>query len=320
MPSVAVIGASNAPHKFGNKAVRAYLRQGWTVYPVNPEREDGRGADGLPDARGLPGPVDRVSMYVPPSVGITLLEAIKAKGAAELFLNPGSESDELVDRATRWGSSRFRPARSSTSANARSRRYGAPLEPAATRRQRERRRARAWARARGRATATASPSVRTMKLPNPALDPDAAVSQEHPPDTPLLIGASLPPPVPVVLPAPAGIVAPAASAVPPPPVAPASRWRRLSRPSRSRPGAGVAAAARRARAAHRAVAPALPVVPPRPPVPVDDVPPVPPRPPDPRAAGARRHRRPGARRIQVGSGRGERVPSMQVGSPVPPLV
>ena len=39
MATVAVIGASNAPHKYGNKAVRAYLRQGWTVYPVNPTEE-----------------------------------------------------------------------------------------------------------------------------------------------------------------------------------------------------------------------------------------------------------------------------------------
>ena len=31
MPSVAVIGASSARHKFGNRAVRAYLRQGWLL-------------------------------------------------------------------------------------------------------------------------------------------------------------------------------------------------------------------------------------------------------------------------------------------------
>jgi hypothetical protein len=42
-------------------------------------------------------------MYVPSSIGITLLESIKAKGAAEFFLNPGSESDELVARANELG-------------------------------------------------------------------------------------------------------------------------------------------------------------------------------------------------------------------------
>ena len=44
VPSVAVIGASSARHKYGNRAVRAYLRQGWTVYPVNPNEADRRGA------------------------------------------------------------------------------------------------------------------------------------------------------------------------------------------------------------------------------------------------------------------------------------
>ncbi len=103
MPSVAVIGASSAPHKFGNKAVRAYRRQGWTVYPVNPNEKTIEGLAVYATLADVPGPIDRISMYVPPSVGLTLLDAIKAKGSAELFLNPGSESDELVERATALG-------------------------------------------------------------------------------------------------------------------------------------------------------------------------------------------------------------------------
>jgi len=103
MPSVAVIGASNARQKYGNKAVRAYLRQGWTVYPVNPTETTVEGLKVYRTLAEVPGPVDRVSMYVPPSVGITLLEAIKAKGTPELFLNPGSESDALLERATALG-------------------------------------------------------------------------------------------------------------------------------------------------------------------------------------------------------------------------
>ena len=35
--TVAIIGASADPNKFGNKAVRAFLKQGYTVYPVNPK-------------------------------------------------------------------------------------------------------------------------------------------------------------------------------------------------------------------------------------------------------------------------------------------
>jgi predicted CoA-binding protein len=104
MATVAVIGASNVSQKYGNKAVRAYLRQGWTVYPVNPNEATVEGLKVYRTIADIPGTIDRVTMYVPPSVGITLLDAIKAKApAAELFLNPGSESDELVDRAASLG-------------------------------------------------------------------------------------------------------------------------------------------------------------------------------------------------------------------------
>jgi predicted CoA-binding protein len=104
---VAVVGASSATHKFGNKAVRAYLRQGWTVYPVNPtEAKTHTKIEGLtvyPSLSEVPRPIDRVSLYVPPAVGLTLLDEIQRAAPKELFLNPGTESDELVARAEALG-------------------------------------------------------------------------------------------------------------------------------------------------------------------------------------------------------------------------
>ncbi|HOH29832.1 MAG TPA: CoA-binding protein, partial [Candidatus Hydrogenedentes bacterium] len=35
MPSIAIVGASRDRTKYGNKAVRAFIQGGWTVYPVN---------------------------------------------------------------------------------------------------------------------------------------------------------------------------------------------------------------------------------------------------------------------------------------------
>jgi predicted CoA-binding protein len=103
VPSVAVVGASSAPQKFGNKAVRAYLRQGWTVYPVNPKEETIEGLPVYARVEDLPASVERFSLYVPPAVGITLLEAIKSKQPKEVYLNPGSESDALIARAEALG-------------------------------------------------------------------------------------------------------------------------------------------------------------------------------------------------------------------------
>ena len=100
---VAIIGASTDRKKFGNKAVRAYARSGWRVYPVNPVEEEIEGFEAFPTVRHIPGPVERVSMYLPPEKGIKVLEDIRKVQPDELWLNPGSESDELVARAERLG-------------------------------------------------------------------------------------------------------------------------------------------------------------------------------------------------------------------------
>jgi uncharacterized protein len=101
--SVAVIGASNNPSKFGNKAVRAYLRQGWTVYPVNPQEPTVEGLPTYSSIEAVSDKVDRAALYVPAKVGQGLLAGIARKGVSELFVNPGSESDELLAEADRLG-------------------------------------------------------------------------------------------------------------------------------------------------------------------------------------------------------------------------
>jgi len=103
MPSIAVIGASTDRTKYGNRAVRAYQAQGWTVYPVNPRAKVVEGLPTYPTVADLPGPVDRASLYVPPAVGVGLLAAIAARGAKELWVNPGSGSPELLARAAELG-------------------------------------------------------------------------------------------------------------------------------------------------------------------------------------------------------------------------
>ena len=98
-PSVAVIGASHDRRKYGNKAVRAYVESGYTVFPINPKEATIEGLTAYPSLKEIPSPVDFVSLYVPPAVGLKLLPEIAALEPRELWLNPGSESDDLIEAA-----------------------------------------------------------------------------------------------------------------------------------------------------------------------------------------------------------------------------
>jgi uncharacterized protein len=96
---VAVIGASNNPRKFGNRAVRAYREQGYTVVPINPHEREIEGLQVYASVLDVPGPIDMASFYVHPEVGEQIIGDIARKGIPEVWLNPGAESDELIARA-----------------------------------------------------------------------------------------------------------------------------------------------------------------------------------------------------------------------------
>src|SRR4051812_19011410 len=100
MPKViAIIGASNNRAKFGNRAVRAYQRQGYTVVPINPHESQVEGLPAYASIAAVPGPVDMASFYVPPEIGERVIEEVAQKGVTEVWLNPGAESDALIARA-----------------------------------------------------------------------------------------------------------------------------------------------------------------------------------------------------------------------------
>jgi predicted CoA-binding protein len=103
MPTVAIIGASNDRSKYGNKSVRAHLKDGFTVYPVNPREAQIEGLAAYKTISAVPVRPERVSLYVPPAVVLKLLPEIASKGCDELWLNPGTESDEVLAEAERLG-------------------------------------------------------------------------------------------------------------------------------------------------------------------------------------------------------------------------
>ncbi len=99
MKKVAIIGASNDRKRFGNKAVRAFSQQGYTIYPVNPNEAEVEGLAAYKTVEETPGDLDIVSAYVAPPTLLKLLPGIAGKGCGELWLNPGTDSQEVITKA-----------------------------------------------------------------------------------------------------------------------------------------------------------------------------------------------------------------------------
>jgi uncharacterized protein len=96
-----VVGASSDRHKFGNKAFRAFQAEGYKVIPINPNEREVEGVATYASVTQVPERIDMATVYVPPDVGITLLEGFETKQIAEIWINPGAESDELMAEARR---------------------------------------------------------------------------------------------------------------------------------------------------------------------------------------------------------------------------
>ncbi len=103
MKRVAVLGASADRRKYGNKAVRAFVQQGYAVYPVNPKERRIEGLTCYRSIAEVPVRPDQVSVYLPPAVVMQVLPDVAAKGCDELWLNPGAESPEVLAEAERLG-------------------------------------------------------------------------------------------------------------------------------------------------------------------------------------------------------------------------
>ena len=101
--TVAVIGASSDRRKFGNRAVRAFKRQGYTVVAINPNEPVVEGLQTYPSVLDVPGPIDMATFYVPPDIGEKVMPEVARKKIAEVWLNPGAESDALVRLARSLG-------------------------------------------------------------------------------------------------------------------------------------------------------------------------------------------------------------------------
>ena len=99
--TVAVIGASSDRQKFGNKALRAFKAEGYRVIPINPNEREVEGLATYASVLDVPEQIDMATVYVQPDVGLRLLPEFEQKQIAEIWINPGADSPELLTEARR---------------------------------------------------------------------------------------------------------------------------------------------------------------------------------------------------------------------------
>lgn len=100
---VAIVGASNDRAKFGNKSLRAHAKCRYDVYPVNLHEHVIEGAHAYRSVLDIPVEIDRVTIYLPPEITLTVIDDIARKGTRELYLNPGSHNNKVIEAAKAAG-------------------------------------------------------------------------------------------------------------------------------------------------------------------------------------------------------------------------
>lgn len=101
--TVAIIGASANRAKFGNKALRAFEKQGFRVLAINPNEAEVEGHKAYASVLDFPDPIDMATVYVPGDVGVRVMDDLAKKGVPEVWLNPGADDDAVVERAKELG-------------------------------------------------------------------------------------------------------------------------------------------------------------------------------------------------------------------------
>ncbi|MDP4181217.1 MAG: CoA-binding protein [Bacillota bacterium] len=93
----AVVGANNDPKKYGNMIYKKLKSKGYKVYPVNPGYEAVEGDPCYKNLSSLPEKPDVIDMVISHKRGKPVLEEAASLGIQNIWLQPGTYNDEIMD-------------------------------------------------------------------------------------------------------------------------------------------------------------------------------------------------------------------------------
>lgn len=94
--TIAVVGATDNPAKYGNTIFHDLVRKGYTVYPVNRRRDTVGGKLAYPRLADLPEPPTIVNFVIPPRFTLHVLQQCLEQGLMNVWLQPGAESPAVM--------------------------------------------------------------------------------------------------------------------------------------------------------------------------------------------------------------------------------
>lgn len=101
--NIAIIGVSNREQKYGFRIFRDLLKAGYRVKGINPRDGEVLGEKIYRNLKELGDIPDLVITVVPPEVTERIVDECREFGIKGIWMQPGSSSEEAVQKAKKYG-------------------------------------------------------------------------------------------------------------------------------------------------------------------------------------------------------------------------
>ena len=95
--TIAIVGASNNPEKYGNKIAADLKAKGFKIIPVNLKEKEILGLPVHAHLADIEETIDIVDFVVPPAVSLKVLEEVKKLGLQKVWFQPGSSDERVLE-------------------------------------------------------------------------------------------------------------------------------------------------------------------------------------------------------------------------------